>query len=223
MTVEISNSQVVEAFSEAWHNWKSGKMSEFSWYVYQAGQQMGPFSDEQVRQLLTIKMISQDAFIFKDGWEDWRSIKEIFSDTQANQAPPPSPPAPTSGAVPKQPRPQQHLQQRMARVGIKGRVVAHNDGRVIISGGINISASGIFVETEIENKTPGFQVGEHIKLTIKADDLSYPFNVVAEMMRFNSDNSNHPTGYGMKFIDLPADIKTDIERLASAAEKRKAG
>ena len=199
-------------------------MSEFSWYVYQAGQQMGPFSDEQVRQLLTIKMISQDAFIFKDGWEDWRSIKEIFSDTQANQAPSAAapPPAPAGGAGIEQPPPQQQLQQRMTRVGIRGRVVAHNDGRVIISGGINISASGIFVETEVENRTPGFQVGERIKLTIKADDLSYPFNVVAEMMRFNSDSSNHPTGYGMKFIDLPADIKSDIERLASAVEKRKA-
>lgn len=182
---------------------------------------MGPFSDEQVRQLLTIKMISQDAFIFKDGWEDWRSIKEIFSDTQANQATPTPPPAPTGGNS-QQPQPEQQLHQRMTRVGIKGRVVAHNDGRVIISGGINISASGIFVETEVENKAPGFQVGERIKLTIKADDLSYPFNVVAEMMRFNSDSSNHPTGYGMKFIDLPADIKTDIERLAAAAEKRKA-
>ena len=185
---------------------------------------MGPFSDEQVRQLLTIKMISQDAFIFKDGWEDWRSIKEIFSETQANQPSSASPPAPASAAPPEQPQPQpqQQLQQRMARVGIRGRVVAHNDGRVIISGGINISASGIFVETEIENRAPGFQVGERIKLTIKADDLSYPFNVVAEMMRFNSDSSNHPTGYGMKFIDLPAEIKTDIERLASTAEKRRA-
>ena len=217
-------------------------MSEFSWYVYQSGQQMGPFSDVQVRQLLTIKMISQDAFIFKDGWEDWRSIAEVFG---ADKSPPPMPAPPQLDAdnskrpqrkqqkqvkQAKQTKPtkqtrqkNQSKQQRMARVGIRGRVIAHNNGRVIISGGINISASGIFVETEVENNQLGFQVGEQIKLTIKADDLSYPFNVVAEMMRFNTDSSNHPTGYGMKFIDLPEEIKADIERLANTGtEMRKA-
>ena len=192
-------------------------MSEFIWYVYQAGQQMGPFSDAQVRQLLSINMIAQDAFIFKEGWDDWRDIKEVFAKDEAQ-----SPPIP---AVPKDDLAllddeedlvddddQQELnsQQRMPRVGVKGRVIAHNDGQVIMSGGINISASGIFVETE--NTDPSFQVGEQIKLTVKADDLSYPFNVVAEMMRFNSD-PNHPTGYGMRFVDLPSTIRADIERL----------
>lgn len=201
-------------------------MSEFNWYVYQSGQQMGPFSDAQVRQLLTIKMIAHDAFIFKDGWEDWRSIAEVFGDSGEDKPSlPTSPPSPNQ-AMPRasEQSPPSHEQdsqpQRMARVGIRGRVIAHNNGRVVISGGINISASGIFVETEVENTAPGFQVGEHIKLTIKADDLSYPFNVVAEMMRFNTDSSNHPTGYGMKFIDLPAEIKTDIERLAAGGERK---
>ncbi len=206
-------------------------MSEFSWYVYQSGQQMGPFSDAQVRQLLTIKMIAHNAFIFKDGWEDWRSISEVFGSSGEGAASIPPPPSSSSPAPNKKMRtavepPQQQSgnQQRMARVGIRGRVVAHNNGRVVISGGINISASGIFVETEVENTAPGFQVGEQIKLTIKADDLSYPFNIVAEMMRFNTDSSNHPTGYGMKFIDLPVEIKADIERLAEAAGgERKVG
>ena len=206
-------------------------MSEFSWYVYQSGQQMGPFSDAQVRQLLTIKMIAHDAFIFKDGWEDWRSIAEVFADAKEDKSsvsmPPPSPspsPSPSTEvelAMEAPPAQQQSdHKERKARVGIRGRVIAHNNGRVIISGGINISASGIFVETEVENTAPGFQVGEQIKLTIKADDLSYPFNVVAEMMRFNTDDSNHPTGYGMKFVDLPAEIKADIEKLATGGERK---
>ena len=63
----------------------------------------------------------------------------------------------------------------------KARLLPHNNGKVIISGGINISASGIFVETTEENS---FQVGELIKLTVKADNLGYPFNVTAQMMRF---------------------------------------
>lgn len=201
-------------------------MSEFIWYVYQAGQQMGPFSDAQVRQLLSINMIAQEAFIFKEGWDDWRAIKDVFAKDE--------PQSPAIPAVPQaelspdnnvlagvfgdedEEQPDDEMsnsQQRMPRVGIKGRVIAHNDGQVIMSGGINISASGIFVETEVENTDPSFQVGEQIKLTVKADDLSYPFNVIAEMMRFNSD-PNYPTGYGMRFVDLPSTIRADIERLA---------
>lgn len=197
-------------------------MSELSWYVYQTGQQMGPFSDEQVRQLLNIKMIAQDAFIFKEGWEDWRNVSEVFNELESTSTVLKVDSVPEKGKIAKKGKKKkksESKQQRMTRVGIRGRVVAHNDGKVVISGGINISASGIFVETEVENTDPSFQVGEQIKLTVKADDLSYPFNVTAEMMRFNSDKS-YPTGYGMKFIDLPAEIKADIERLAGRQEKK---
>ena len=201
-------------------------MNEFIWYVYQSGQQMGPFSDAQVRQLLSINMIAQDAFIFKEGWEDWRDIKEVFAKDEAQSPSMPAVPqaeiALDNDALNDPFTDDQQLddegdngQQRMPRVGVKGRVIAHNDGQVIMSGGINISASGIFVETEVENTDPSFRVGEQIKLTVKADDLNYPFNVVAEMMRFNSD-PNHPTGYGMRFIDLPATIRADIEQLTGA-------
>lgn len=202
-------------------------MNEFIWYVYQSGQQMGPFSDAQVRQLLSINMIAQDAFIFKEGWEDWRDIKEVFAKDESPSSRPAVPQAEVSVANDALQDPfaddgqlddeeeVDNGQQRMPRVGVKGRVIAHNDGQVIMSGGINISASGIFVETEVENTDPSFRVGEQIKLTVKADDLSYPFNVVAEMMRFNSD-PNHPTGYGMRFIDLPVTIRADIERLTGA-------
>ena len=48
---------------------------DYAWYIYQSGQQMGPFSNAQVQQLLNVKMIAQDASIFKEGWEDWRSIQ----------------------------------------------------------------------------------------------------------------------------------------------------
>ena len=218
-------------------------MSEFVWHVYQSGQQMGPFSDAQVRQLLNIKMISQDASIFKEGWDDWRAISEIFgekgavnerkkignrakvsgSDIIANSAhiSPPQLEAsdalkmPQLGVAVSQTDKSDSSKKRKNRIGLQGKVIAHNNGRVIISGGINISASGIFVETVVENKDPSFKVGELIKLTVKADDLSYPFNVMAEMMRFSYD-SNYPSGYGMKFIDLPVTIRDDIEKLATS-------
>ncbi|MDE3268876.1 MAG: PilZ domain-containing protein [Pseudomonadota bacterium] len=204
--------------------WEVGGMAavtkEFSWYVYQSGQQMGPFSDAQVQQLLNVKMISQDASIFKEGWEDWRAIGEVFGDTSddndktmAVSAPPAS--VQESSDALGMPQLGEEKMSRKSRIGIQGKVIAHNNGKVIISGGINISASGIFVETTEENS---FQVGELIKLTVKADHLGYPFNVTAQMMRFNSD-PRYPNGYGMKFVDLPDNVRSDVERLVASGEQ----
>ena len=202
---------------------------DYAWYIYQSGQQMGPFSNAQVQQLLNVKMISQDASIFKEGWEDWRSISEVFGELESDQKTRVVPTPPQAAAPPEAVQensdaldmPQlgvavQHA-SRKSRIGIQGKVIAHNNGKVIISGGINISASGIFVETTEENS---FQVGELVKLTVKADNLGYPFNVTAQMMRFNS-NPKYPTGYGMKFVDLPDNVRVDVERLVSDHETSK--
>jgi hypothetical protein len=55
-------------------------MSEQVWYVYQNSQQMGPFAAPQIKQMVDSKMISQDAYLFKVGWRDWRPIEETMNE-----------------------------------------------------------------------------------------------------------------------------------------------
>ena len=55
-------------------------MSEQVWYLYQNGQQVGPFDTEQVTQLFINKMISHDGYIFKVGWKDWRPLEDGFEE-----------------------------------------------------------------------------------------------------------------------------------------------
>ena len=54
--------------------------SDSVWYLYQNNQQVGPFDTQQITQLLTNKMISQDSYIFKAGWKDWRVLAEGYED-----------------------------------------------------------------------------------------------------------------------------------------------
>lgn len=176
-------------------------MNEQIWYIYQFGQQMGPFAGQQVKQMLIGKMIAQDAYLFKVGWKDWRPVEDTYGEL---------------GVQTEQPE-QKSTQGRRAsapRATIKGRVIVHNDGELVIGSGVNISATGIFVET----RDKIFTVGEQIKLSVKAEGFPRAFNAVAQVVRFN-DDPNYPIGYGLKFENLEESIAGDIQAAVDAQNK----
>jgi hypothetical protein len=177
-------------------------MSEQNWFVYQGNQQLGPFDTTQVKQMLDSKMIAQDAYLFKAGWKDWRPMEDCFEELglkAPNQQP--STPERRSAAP---------------RATIKGRVIVHNNGQMIIGSGVNISSSGIFVETNEQI----FTVGEKLKLSVRIDGFVKAFNVFARVIRFNSDPRS-PVGFGLSFEGLDKGIGDEIERMVSA--KRQPG
>ena len=53
-------------------------MSDQVWYLYQNGQQVGPFDTQQVSQLYINSMIAEDGYIFKVGWKDWRPVEDGY-------------------------------------------------------------------------------------------------------------------------------------------------
>jgi hypothetical protein len=176
----------------AWH------MSDLIWYLYQQEQQLGPFTTSQIVQMHSNSMIAQDAFVFKVGWKDWRPLDEVHDEFGL-------PNTSHQVAVPQKPS---DKRATAPRATIKGRVVVHNNGQLTIGQGVNISATGIFVETSDQI----FTVGEMLKLSVRADGIAQPFNVVAQVIRFNSDK-RYPVGYGLRFekIDLP--VRDQIQSL----------
>ncbi len=178
-------------------------MSEQIWYVYQNGQQLGPFAGLQIKQMVDSKMIPQDAFLFKVGWKDWRPIEETYDEIGVEGST--QPPAPSERRGPSAPR-----------ATINGRVVVHNNGQLVIGGGVNISATGIFVET----KDQIFTVGERLKLSVRADTFARPFNVLAQVVRFNSD-PKFPVGYGLRFEDLDEGIGREIQDAVDGQNRNK--
>lgn len=168
-------------------------MSEQLWYIYQQTQQLGPFGTDQVKQLLENKMVSTDAYLFKVGWKDWRPLEDCFEELGMDRKTPPSTAQRRAGAP---------------RATIQGRVIVHNNGQLAIGTGVNISTTGIFVETSDEI----FTVGEKLKLSVRCDGLQKPFNVVAQVIRFNVD-PRFAMGYGLKFENIDPNVRNEIEVL----------
>ena len=165
------------------------------WYVYQNSQQLGPFAGPQIRQMVDNKMIPQDAYLFKVGWKDWRPIEDTYEELGL------------AGSVAVNPKLDTVERRAVApRATIAGRVVVHNSGQLVIGTGVNISATGMFVET----KDQMFTVGERLKLSVRADIFSKPFNVVAQVVRYNSD-PRLPVGYGLRFEDIEQNLAKEIQ------------
>ena len=95
-------------------------------------------------------------------------------------------------------------------------MIVHNNGQLVIGGGVNISSTGIFVET----KDQLFTVGERLKLSVRAEAFTKPFNVVAQVVRYNSD-PRFPVGYGLRFEDLDDAIGREIQKAVDSANAQK--
>jgi hypothetical protein len=173
-------------------------MSEQNWFVYQGNQQLGPFSTGQVVQMIDSKMIAQDAYLFKVGWKDWRPHEDCMEELGLKGSPAAKPAsAERRSAAP--------------RATIQGRVIVHNNGQMIIGSGVNISSTGIFVET----KDQMFTVGEKLKLSVRIDGFVKAFNVVARVVRYNSD-PRFPVGFGLSFESLDRGITDEIDKMVAS-------
>ena len=178
--------------------------NEAVWFMYAGGVQLGPFTTEQANQLIVRKAVSPDSFVFRVGWKDWRPVEECHEELGI---------ASPNGAVATE----AGLAERRAvapRASVGGRVVIHNNGNLTIGSGVNISTTGIFVETT----EPIFSVGEKLKISVKAEGMDKPFNAVAQVIRYNSDK-RFPVGYGLRFELLSDRAKTSIQHLVDEANR----
>jgi hypothetical protein len=186
-------------------------MSEQVWYLYQNGQQAGPFDTEQVSQLYITNMIAKDGYIFKVGWKDWRPIEEGYEALGLKDNDSSKTKLSTEEFT-------KHLEKRREsapRASIGGRVVVHNNGQLAIGHGVNISVNGIFVETQDQI----FTVGETLKLSVRCDGITKAFNAEAQVIRHNGDKK-FPVGYGLKFSKIDADTQSKIQELVNASNIR---
>jgi hypothetical protein len=184
-------------------------MSEQVWYLYQNGQQVGPFETAQVTQLYINNMIAKDGYIFKVGWKDWRPVEEGYEALGITNP---------NAAKMNDAAYQQELEKRREvapRATIKGRVVVHNNGQLAVGAGVNISMEGIFVETGDQL----FTVGETLRLSIRCDGLAKAFNVEAMVIRYNSD-ARFSLGYGMRFTKIDSESQRNIQTLVDEANSR---
>lgn len=168
------------------------------WYLYQNNQQVGPFDTQQITQLLTNKMISQDSYIFKAGWKDWRVLASGYEELGLEL------PAEFK-AKPSDKR------EKAPRAGVSGRIVVHSGDQVSFGKGVNISSSGLFVETTEQV----FSVGQKLKISVRCEGLEKAFNAEAQIVRYNSD-PKFPIGYGFQFTEIDNEDLAAIKALVAS-------
>ena len=168
---------------------------------------MGPFESEQLLQLRDSNMISQNAFVFKAGWKDWRPVKTIWVEIEAQALGKPTVIPEVAAVVEENP------QERRAggtRVNVSGRIIAHNNSQIVFASAVNVSESGLYVATNEEI----FHVGEEVKITVQIEQLNKSFNAVAQVAHYNSD-PKFIKGYGLIFKDVNSVIKAKIKDLVT--------
>lgn len=154
--------------------------SKRNWYFYNGEAQVGPISEEELREQIVQKTVAPNHYVFKDGFENWKLLADVPELLSTNKEPPQKP-------------------KRIApRAPIHELVVAHND-RHIASGTLrNISITGVFFETE----DSAFKIQEEIKLTLKEGrGLGKPLNLRGVIVRSVQEGAN-PKGYGLELRDL---------------------
>lgn len=183
-------------------------MEELYWYVYQGEQQLGPFAAAQVAQMITSSMLQKDAFVFRVGWKDWRPLEDSTAEIENELGL-------VKGAGLSS-LSSNSRRKGAPRASIAGKIVVHNNTQLTMGSGVNISWSGLFVET----KEDIFQVGERLKITVTVKGLT-PFNAVAVVIRYNSD-AKYPVGYGLKYESIDPKVVKEIEALVLGGRQAKA-
>jgi hypothetical protein len=151
------------------------------WYFYNGVAQVGPITEEELRNLISDKSVALNHHVFRDGFENWKllaDVPELLNPLDNVSVTPPKRTAP--------------------RAPIHELVVAHND-RHIASGTIrNISLTGLFFETH----DSAFKLNEEIKLTLKEGrGLGKPVNLKGVVVR-SSQDEKFPRGYGLELRDV---------------------
>jgi Tfp pilus assembly protein PilZ len=172
-------------------------MTQPIWYIYQNEQQLGPFTDAQISQLHSNKMVADSAYIFKSGWEEWKPIKDGLKMLGIGDS-----------ASSEKESELGDERRDSRRASISGRIIVHNRGDMTYAEGINISENGLFFETQQEV----FKMGEEVKVTIQVREFTRPYNARGVVTRHNSD-PDWLIGYGIRFEALDPRLRDEIKLL----------
>ncbi|MDD9952467.1 MAG: PilZ domain-containing protein [Zetaproteobacteria bacterium] len=186
---------------------------EKTWFVYQNQQQSGPFHSSTIIEKIQSGEFTSFVYLYKAGWKDWQPLNECLVELGIQPTTPPPPPS--AGVAASNPvgieEVSTNTNERSPRATVAGQVIVHNNNELMIGSGVNISASGLFVETT----KLLFEVGDKLKVTCKvAGGQIRPFQAEAEVMRYNN---SEPMGYGLRFIHLDEEICHQIQNLIDQA------
>ncbi len=172
------------------------RVSTESWFIFNQGSQVGPFTSLELERLVQIGKIGAKTQAWKHGLPNWMMLgsidkfKNIFSKTNTD---------PTTIAD----------QRKADRKPLVARIFVSDDQTMVIGICRDISIGGMQVLTD---KVPG-KVGSKIKLNVSPSDAKEmgPFVAEGKVVRILDDG----LGFSFRFDQLSENAKNAIQEFIS--------
>jgi hypothetical protein len=174
------------------------------WYYYVQKKQMGPVTQAELEVFISQGDIKQTDLVFREGMENWKSLKDVPE--LAVDVKPPLPLPIRKPEVSKvTPFVEETSEKRISglRASIKETVVVHNNKKIFSCVLSNISLNGVFLKTEEK----GLQLNDSIHIAIKqTQGLGKPMVLKGKVVRVEKD----ATGYGIELKGVTAEAVQKI-------------
>lgn len=166
------------------------------WFVLKGENRFGPFTYEQIVQMLQQKMLYPFDFIWHAGMSDWKRLAET-DEFQAESI---------RKMATEQSAQELFLQRQFKRHPYEGRVVLHDNLKLWKGQGIEISQGGAGIRMEHALIVPGQQLNVHF-----SGHADIPaFNAVCEVVSKKFVNDNSPIEYGLRFLSMSQDVQAEF-------------
>ncbi len=171
-----------------------------AWYILKQGNNYGPFSKNEMVQMLQSKTLFEFDFIWKNDQESWKRLSDVpdFSPAQiknlyTNRD------ADKDGEL--------FFRRRHARAHFKSTLVIHNRKKVFKAQSLEISAGGAGITVANEE----FAIDQELYLHFRSSDQVPAFNAVCKVV------SKLGHSYGVQFLHISAIAKDSILRYTAKA------
>lgn len=170
---------------------------EPKWYIHSNFIESGPFSKEDVIEIIESNKLANDSYVFREDWKRWAPIIETkeFSKYFSNQ---------------KLQNNSTEKIDRHERVTVKARVEIFREKHLVLTNTVDISKSGIFIETDRNI----LKQGEIVRLICRFNNSNDVVEAKAEVMRY-IDQPTKVHGYGLRFSEIDTSVLNVIDRLVS--------
>lgn len=172
------------------------------WFLYHMDVQSGPLSAAEIGRGIQAQTLDEEAFVWKEGMDDWKPLKEIepFKEMYAKATPPKRPPPP------KQPSDK----RKAPRKPLIAKIMIASSNELVSGICRDVSVGGMQVLTD---RIPG-ETGDTIKLNVTPPMSTgiHPFVAEGMIVRILEDHR----GFSFRFEKLSNDARNALEQYIRA-------
>ncbi|MBL7687891.1 MAG: DUF4339 domain-containing protein [Bdellovibrionaceae bacterium] len=183
-----------------------------AWFVLKGDHRFGPFEYLELIRLLQEKSIGDWDFVWSKRHTKWvrlsmlpefqpdhiKGLRETLSEKLGRSIN------------------EVFFRRRFARASFDGSILIHDNKKLYRGRSMEMGAGGLSVQLAAEEAV--LKVGDHVHLHVKPSAETPAFNSACEVMSVRSlstGDANSPVVFGMKFIGLEDNVRTELDGWAT--------